>query len=104
MLLQCDPTVVYALVRDGKYRGRIYRSDLEYPSVYNTYLKPGLPPGPICSPGARSLDSALYPAQTGELYFVVSGPGRHRFSTNIRDHQQAVRRYREESRLQNRSQ
>jgi len=104
MLLQCDPTVVYSLVRDNKYRGRIYHSDLEYPSVYNTYLKPGLPPGPICSPGARSLEAALYPAQTGELYFVVSGPGRHRFSTNIQDHQQAVRRYREESRLQNRIQ
>ena len=102
MPMQCDPTVVYALVRDNRYRGRIFRSDLEYPSVYNTYLRPGLPPGPICSPGARSLEAALYPAQSGELYFVVSGPGRHRFSTNIQDHEQAVRAYRRESALVNR--
>lgn len=102
MLLQCDPTVVYALVKDNRYRGRIYRADLAYPSPYNTYLHSGLPPGPICSPGAHSLDAALYPPSTGELYFVVSGPGRHQFSTNIQDHEQAVRRYRHEFSLMNR--
>lgn len=96
MLLQCDPTVVYALVREGKYRGEIYRSDLAHRSPYNTYVYPGLPPGPICSPGVRSLDAALHPALTQELYFVVSGPGRHRFSTSIEEHQAAVRQYRRE--------
>jgi len=94
MLLQCDPTVVYALVRDGKYRGDIYRSDLDYDSPYNTYEHPGLPPGPISNPGASSLEAALYPAHTNELYFVVSGDGRHEFSTNVEDHEDAVRRYR----------
>jgi len=94
MLLQCDPTVVYALVRDNRYRGEIYRSDLRYRSPYNTYLNPGLPPGPICSPGLRSLEAALYPATTSDLYFVVSGPGRHRFSTRFEDHEEAVRQYR----------
>ena len=102
MLLQCDPTVVYALVRDNRYRGRIYRSDLEYASPYNTYIHPGLPPGPISSPGVRSLEAALYPAQTGELYFVVSGPGRHRFSRTLEDHELAVRRYRQGLDLANR--
>ncbi|HET9480491.1 MAG TPA: endolytic transglycosylase MltG [Candidatus Polarisedimenticolia bacterium] len=94
MLLQCDPTVVYALIREGRYRGDIYRSDLAFRSPYNTYVHAGLPPGPICSPGARSIDAALNPAQTRDLFFVVSGSGRHEFSTNIDDHEQAVRRYR----------
>jgi UPF0755 protein len=102
MLLQCDPTVVYALVRDNQYRGRIYRTDLDYASPYNTYIHPGLPPGPISSPGLRSLDAALNPARTGELYFVVSGPGRHRFSTTLEQHELAVRRYRQGLDLANR--
>ena len=96
MLLQCDPTVVYSLQRDGRYRGTIYRSDLSYASPYNTYVSRGLPPGPICSPGARSLEAALNPAGTGDLYFVVSGPGRHEFSATIQAHERAVRRYRQE--------
>ncbi|MGH9869465.1 MAG: endolytic transglycosylase MltG [Candidatus Polarisedimenticolia bacterium] len=94
MPLQCDPTVVYALNKDGRYRGDIYRSDLSYRSPYNTYVHQGLPPGPICSPGASSIDAVLAPAQTEDLYFVVNGPGRHTFSTNIQDHARAVRRYR----------
>jgi UPF0755 protein len=102
MLLQCDPTVVYALERDNRYRGEIHRSDLSYESPYNTYLHPGLPPGPICSPGARSIEAALHPALTGDLYFVVGEPGHHRFSTNIEDHEEAVRRYRHDSALSNR--
>lgn len=102
MRLQCDPTVVYALVRDGRYRGDIYRTDLAYGSPYNTYVHSGLPPGPICNAGSRSLEATLYPADTEELYFVVSGPGRHEFSTNMRDHERAVRRYRRELGLANR--
>lgn len=102
MLLQCDPTVVYALTRDNRYRGEIYRSDLSYESPYNTYVSPGLPPGPICSPGVLSLDAAIFPAQTQELYFVVSGPGRHEFSTNREDHDRAVRKYRQEQRRRRR--
>lgn len=103
MLLQCDPTVVYALVREGKYRGRIYRSDLEYASPYNTYVHAGLPPGPICSPGTASIDAALSPARTEDLYFVVNGPGRHAFSTNANDHERAVQRYRREQRQADRA-
>ncbi|HET6373603.1 MAG TPA: endolytic transglycosylase MltG [Candidatus Polarisedimenticolia bacterium] len=96
MPLQCDPTVVYALTRDGRYRGEIYRSDLTYHSPYNTYVTRGLPPGPICGPGARSLEAALNPAATTDLYFVVSGPGHHQFSSTRADHEKAVRRYRQE--------
>ena len=102
MLLQCDPTVVYALVRDGRYRGDIYRSDLGYESLYNTYVSTGLPPGPISSPGGKSLEAALFPAQTRELYFVVSGAGRHEFSTTREEHDRAVRRYRQERNAQRR--
>lgn len=102
MLLQCDPTVVYALVRDGRYRGDIYRSDLAYKSPWNTYVNSGLPPGPICSPGSRSIDAALHPASTNDLYFVVSGPGTHQFSSNMRDHENAVRRYRRDFLLRRR--
>ena len=94
MPLQCDPTVVYALTRDGRYRGDIYRSDLRYNSPYNTYVNRGLPPGPISNPGRGSIDAALSPARTDDLYFVVNGPGRHAFSTNARDHERAVQRYR----------
>ncbi len=96
MLLQCDPTVVYALTRAGRYRGEIYKSDLSFRSPWNTYAHAGLPPGPISSPGIRSLDAALHPAPVGDLYFVVSGEGRHRFSSTLADHQQAVRLYRRE--------
>ena len=99
MLLQCDPTVVYALIREGKYRGQIYRSDLAFESDYNTYVRPGLPPGPISNPGGPSIDAALNPAETKDLYFVVSGPGRHEFSTNVKDHERAVQRYRREMSL-----
>jgi len=99
MPLQCDPTIVYALVREGRYRGDIYRSDLADDSPYNTYVHQGLPPGPICSPGALSIDAALHPADTGDLYFVLSAPGRHEFSRTLQDHERAVKRYRQDPRL-----
>ncbi len=103
MPLQCDPTVVYALVRNGRYRGEIHRSDLAHESPYNTYLSPGLPPGPISSPGGKSLEAALFPARTKELYFVVSGPGRHEFSRTREEHDRAVLRYRRERKALNRA-
>lgn len=102
MRLQCDPTVVYALARENRYRGEIYRSDLSYESPYNTYVSPGLPPGPICSPGALSIDAAIFPAATEDLYFVVSGPGRHAFSKSREDHDRAVSKYRQEQRRRRR--
>lgn len=93
MRLQCDPTVVYASSRIGKYDGVIRQSDLNLDSPYNTYRFPGLPPGPIASPGEASLEAALHPAENNYLYFVAKGDGGHQFSANLTDHNQAVRLY-----------
>jgi len=94
MLLQCDPTVIYALRRDGVKVGRLTYKDLEYDSPWNTYVSPGLPPGPIASPGQASLDAAVHPAEGDELYFVASPDGGHRFSSDLESHQRAVREWR----------
>ena len=91
--LACDPTVIYAVKLVKEYDGVINRSDLELDSPYNTYLYPGLPPGPIANPGLESIDAALYPAAVDYLYFVSTNDGKHLFSTNYRDHNQAVAEY-----------
>jgi len=96
MRLECDPTVKYAARREGRWRGVIYRSDLESRSRYNTYVWHGLPPGPVTNPGRKSLEAALHPAETEELYFVAKadGDGGHVFSRDYESHQKAVREYR----------
>ena len=94
MLLQCDPTVIYAAQLKGNYRGTIFQSDLESNSRYNTYRHPGLPPGPIANPGKRSLEAALSPAQSDYLYFVADNRGGHVFSRTLVEHQRAVSAYR----------
>lgn len=94
MMLQCDPTVIFALMIEGRYNGMIHRSDLAMDSPYNTYRHKGLPPGPICNPGAASLEAALYPPATDYLYFVAQDDQSHIFSTNLADHNRAVDRYR----------
>lgn len=86
MRLQCDPSVIYALERDGKWAGRLRRSDLEYESPYNTYLNAGLPPGPICNPGAASLAAVVEPSGSADLYFVARGDGGHYFSRTYEEH------------------
>ncbi|MEY4166436.1 MAG: endolytic transglycosylase MltG [Blastocatellia bacterium] len=96
--LACDPTVIYASLLANKYRGKIYRSDLDRESPYNTYRTSGLPPGPIASPGRRSLEAAVSPAAVDYLYFVVDvtkNDGSHLFSTRSADHEAAVRRLRQ---------
>jgi UPF0755 protein len=101
--LACDPTLIYAALLANKYRGKIYRSDLERRSPYNTYKNAGLPPGPIASPGRRSIQAALYPADTDYLYFVVDATkndGSHKFSSTSREHEMAVKRLREQEREQ----
>lgn len=96
MRLECDPTVKYAAKREGRWRGVIYRSDLESRNRYNTYVWYGLPPGPVTNPGRKSLEAALRPAETEELYFVAKagGNGGHVFSRDYDAHQKAVREYR----------
>ena len=103
MALGCDPTVIYAAILAGNYRGKIYKSDLDRNSPYNTYKRVGLPPGPIASPGKRSLQAALNPAQVDYLYFVVDAEkndGSHRFSISSSDHDKAVKSLRESEREQ----
>jgi len=95
MKLDCDPTVAYALKREGRYTGRLLLRDLKFPSPYNTYLHAGLPPGPISNPGKSSIDAALHPAAAKYLYFVARGDGRHNFSRTLGEHLDAVRAYRE---------
>ncbi|HEX4946801.1 MAG TPA: endolytic transglycosylase MltG [Blastocatellia bacterium] len=105
MNLACDPTVIYGAILAGKYKwnGKIYQSDLDRLSPYNTYKLPGLPPGPIASPGKRAIEAALNPAKTEYLYFVVDGvkrDGSHVFSTSGADHERAVGAYRQMERDQ----
>lgn len=95
MPLQSDPTSVYDL--EG-FSGPVTSAHLKRPSPYNTYLIKGLPPGPICNPGRKSLEAVLYPETTSYLYFVSNLDGTHRFSTTSAEHQQAVGQYREKVR------
>jgi len=90
MPLQSDPTVIYAV---PDFRGDLTRTDLARPSAYNTYLNPGLPPGPIANPGIAALDAVLAPADTPYLYFVSRNDGSHVFSANLAEHNRAVQRY-----------
>lgn len=96
MKLDCDPTVIYAALLEGRYRGTIYRSDLDNPNPYNTYRNAGLPPGAIANPGVASLKAALSPKPTEFLYFVAKpdGSGAHSFSRTLGEHNDAVRAYR----------
>jgi UPF0755 protein len=96
MPLQCDPTTIYAALLENRFRGAIYRSDLDRAHPYNTYQNPGLPPGPIANPGLEALRAALKPAQTEYLYFVAraDGSGAHQFSTGLAEHSRAVQQYR----------
>jgi UPF0755 protein len=94
MPLATDPSVIYAALLDGRYRGAIYASDLKSDSPYNTYRHTGLPPGPICNPGIAAIKAALAPAHTDYLYFVADAQGHSRFSATLKQHSQQVQVYR----------
>jgi peptidoglycan lytic transglycosylase G len=94
MTLSTDPTVIYAALLNDRYRGSIYRSDLQYDSPYNTYRNAGLPPGPISNPGRAALQAAMHPASTEYLYFVSDNQGHHRFSATPEEHARNVAAYR----------
>ena len=93
MLLQCDPTLLYALRLEGRTDRNIRRSDFNNESPYNTYRFAGLPPGPIGNPGEASIVAALYPAETDYLYFVGRNNGSHAFSRTLQEHNANVNRY-----------
>jgi len=101
MRLECDPTFIYAAKLNGTWDDNVNNpAHRRLLSPYNTYLFPGLPPGPIASPGEKSLRAALQPAQTEYLYFVLGPGGRHRFSRTEAEHQVAVAEYRKLQRAQ----
>jgi UPF0755 protein len=93
MALQCDPTVIYALDRLGRYTGNLTRDDLQFDSRYNTYRYPGLPPGPIASPGRASLEAAAHPAAVDYVYFVSRNDGSHAFASTLEEHNRNVQKY-----------
>jgi UPF0755 protein len=93
MPLQCDPTVIYALVRAGQYDGNLRRVDLEFDSPYNTYRYRGLPPGPIAAPGRDALLAAATPADVEYLYFVSRNDGSHAFARTFPEHNRNVQQY-----------
>ncbi|WP_321841401.1 endolytic transglycosylase MltG [Paraburkholderia bannensis] len=91
MPLQTDPSVIYGM--GESYMGRLHKRDLQVDTLYNTYLRLGLPPTPIALPGVASLQAALNPAATAALYFVARGDGSSVFSDNLVDHNKAVDKY-----------
>jgi UPF0755 protein len=93
MGLQCDPTVIYALQRAGRYTGNLRRDDLMFDSPYNTYRYPGLPPGPIAAPGKGSIEAAAAPANVDFLYFVSRNDGSHEFARTLDEHNRNVQRW-----------
>ena len=93
MALQCDPTVIYALTKAGRYDGNLHHDDLMVDSPYNTYRYPGLPPGPIASPGRASIEAAAHPADVDYLYFVSRNDGSHEFARTLDEHNRNVQKY-----------
>lgn len=93
MGLQCDPTVIYALTRAGRFDGNLRREDLLFDSPYNTYRYPGLPPGPIAAPGLAALRAAASPADHDYLYFVSRNDGSHVFARTLAEHNRNVQRF-----------
>lgn len=93
MGLQCDPTVIYALQRAGRYDGNLTRDDLAFDSPYNTYRYAGLPPGPIAAPGKEALEATARPAEVDYLYFVSRNDGTHAFATTLDEHNRNVQKY-----------
>ncbi len=94
MRLQSDPTTAYEAGGGLELARRLTRADLAAPNPYNTYVAAGLPPAPICSPGAASLEAAAHPADTGALYFVADGTGGHAFAATLEAQARNVARYR----------
>jgi UPF0755 protein len=93
MPLQTDPSIIYALRQAGRWDGNIRKRDFDIDSPYNTYRRPGLPPGPLGSPGRDALRAVLDPAETRDLYFVSRNDGSHEFSATLSEHNRAVNRY-----------
>jgi len=96
MRLQSDPTILYGIFGGaGRPADRpIYRSDIDKPTPYNTYIIDGLPPGPIANPGRAALEAVANPSRTEEIFFVADGTGGHVFAVTLAEHEENVRRWR----------
>ncbi len=95
MRLQSDPTIIYALSdRRGQIDRDLTRADWKLESPYNTYVIPGLPPGPIANPGLLSLQAVLKPEAHKYLYFVADGTGGHAFAETLEEHNRNVVKWR----------
>jgi len=95
MRLQSDPTVVFGLSPDGPLGRALTRADLKVDHPYNTYVRKGLPPGPICHPGRAAIEAVLNPLVTDDLYFVADGSGGHVFAATLAEHNANVAKWRE---------
>ncbi len=93
MKLDCDPTIIYSLIRQGRWDGNIRKPDITIDDPYNTYVYGGLPPGPIANPGEASLFAVFHPARTDYLYFVSRNDGTHVFASHYSEHLENVRHY-----------
>ena len=94
MLLQTDPTVIYALTQGKKELGRsLRRKDLSVDSPFNTYKYTGLPPTPICNPGLKALEAAAHPEDTPYFYFVANGNGGHNFAKSLDEHNRNIKNW-----------
>lgn len=98
--LQADPTAIYGIKSFGE---GITARDLRRKTPYNTYMIKGLPKGPICSPGIKSIIAALYPADVPYMYFVSNNDGTHHFSVTAEEHEAAVKLYREKKEIEGKS-
>ncbi|MDX2258541.1 MAG: endolytic transglycosylase MltG [Hyphomicrobiaceae bacterium] len=95
MRLQSDPTIIYGIVGGKGSLGRaILRSDIDQKTAYNTYQISGLPPTPICNPGADAIRAVLNPPASKDLFFVADGTGGHKFSETLAEHNAAVANWR----------
>ena len=90
MPLQCDPTVIYALMLARRWDGNLRKVDLQMKSPYNTYTVRGLPPGPIASPGRASIEAAVRPDETPYLYFVSRNYASQVFAKTLAEHNKNV--------------